>query len=44
MGDSAEFLVIDELMNGRMIATNGALWIAPKFEFAEAHGQSVVEH
>ena len=44
IGDAAEFLIIDELGDGRMIAAHRALRIAPQLQFAEAHRQRIVQH
>ena len=42
--DTAEFLIIDELGDGRMIAAHRALGIAPQLQFAEPHRQRIIEH
>src|SRR6516164_5218448 len=41
--DSAEFLIVDELGDGRMIAADRAIGITPQFQFAELHSEGVVE-
>lgn len=40
--ESAEFFVVDQLFDGRMIAAQRAIRIAPDAYFAETHGQRIV--
>lgn len=42
--DAAEHFVIDEFLDGRMVAADGALGIATELELAELHVEGVEEH
>ena len=44
LGHAAELVVIDQFRDGRMVAAHRALGITAQLEFAEAHGQGVIQH